>query len=273
MHLARSVLLASSASASSSTTTKKDGASTASTISFTSAETVTQVDGGAMPKGTIRTMISKLPEGAAFLKKLIRYAGGGGGSRGGSDSGGGKVGKCSKTTRSLIQWLLPRWSSEFGAFTLPHFMGWCNIPVIHNSYCSSVAKTAAEEEEGGGDSNSMIIDCIYHDRVAVPFSQGCLGTGYGLLQTLIVYTILLLGTPLFLCFQIFVAFVPSTAVILLKLFDSLQYSGNPQQNQKQLEDSTVEVYTYATSSEGTKAVIHMFVNGDPGIKCTAMLAA
>ena len=270
MHLARSVLLASSAST--STTTKKDGASTASTIYFTSAETVTQVDGGAMPKGTIRTMISKLPEGAAFLKKLIRYAGGGG-SRGGSDSGGGTGGKCSKTTRSLIQWLLPRWSSEFGAFTLPHFMGWCNIPVIHNSYCSSVAKTAAEEEEGGGDSNSMIIDCIYHDRVAVPFSQGCLGTGYGLLQTLIVYTILLIGTPLFLCFQIFVAFVPFTAVILLKLFDSLQYSGNTPQNQKQLEDSTVEVYTYATSSEGTKAVIHMFVNGDPGIKCTAMLAA
>jgi len=261
MYLARSVLLASSASSSPTTTTKKD----ASTIYFTSAETVTQVDGGALPKGTIRTMISKLPEGAAFVKNLIRYAGGGSG-----DSGGGTGGKCSKTTRSLIQWLLPRWSSEFGAFTLPHFMGWCNIPVIHNSYCSSVAKTA--EEEGGGDSNSMIIDCIYHDRVAIPYSQGCLVTGYGLLQTLIVYTILLIGTPFFLCFQIFVAFVPSLAVILLKLFDSLQYSGNTQQNQKQLEDATVEVYTYATSSEGTKAVIHMFVNGDPGIKCTAMLA-
>jgi short subunit dehydrogenase-like uncharacterized protein len=263
MYLARSVLLASSAS--SSPTTKKDDASTTSTIYFTSAETVTQVSGGTLPKGTIRTMISKLPEGAVFVKKLIRYAG-----DGSSGSGGGTGGKCWKTTRSLIQWLLPRWSSEFGAFTLPHFMGWCNIPVIHNSYCSSVAKTAEEE---GGDSNSMIIDCIYHDRVAVPFSQGCLGTGYGLLQTLIVYTFLLLGTPLFLCFQLFVAFVPSSAVILLKLFDSLQYSGNTQQNQKQLEDSTVEVYTYATSSEGTKAVIHMFVNGDPGIKCTAILAA
>lgn len=255
MHLARSVLLASSAASTTTSTTKDD----MSTIYFTSAETVTQVVGGTMPKGTIRTMITKLPEGATFVKKLIRYAG--------SGSEGG-------TIRSLIRWLLPRWSPEFGAFTLPHFMGWCNIPVIHNSYCSSVAKIAAEEDgEGGDNNNSMIIDCIYHDRVAVPYSQGYLSTGYGLLQTMIVYAILLIGTPWFLCLQIFVIFVPSSADILLKLFDSLQYSGNTKQNQKQLEDSTVEVYTYATSSEGTKAVIHMFVNGDPGIKCTAMLAA
>mmetsp|Transcript_47868 Transcript_47868/g.53585 ORF Transcript_47868/g.53585 Transcript_47868/m.53585 type:complete len:490 (+) Transcript_47868:195-1664(+) len=246
MHLARSVLLndhINDTTASASTSTKKDDDNNTSTSYLTSAETVTRVNGGTFPRGTIRTMISKLPEGAGFARNLIRYS-----------DGDNNNNERRKTIRSLLLWLLPRWSPEFGAFTLPHFMGWCNIPVVHNSLGS-------------------VIDCVYHDRIAVPYSRECLGTGYGLLQILCIYAILLMVIPWFLCFQIFVISVPTSADFLLKLFDSLQYRGNSPQNQKKLEDSTVEVWTYVTSSLGSKAKVHMFVNGDPGIKCTSMLAA
>jgi len=79
--------------------------------------------------------------------------------------------------------------------------------------------------------------------------------------------------PWFLCFQIFVIFVPSTASVVLKLFDSFQYRGNTQQNQRLLDESTVDVWTYVTSSSGSKAKVHVHVNGDAGIKATALFAA
>uniref|UniRef100_A0A7S4APY8 Saccharopine dehydrogenase NADP binding domain-containing protein n=1 Tax=Pseudo-nitzschia australis TaxID=44445 RepID=A0A7S4APY8_9STRA len=219
-----------------------DNKDTIDSVSLSSAETVVKVTGGAFPRGTIRTMISKFPDGAKFCSSLIRFA------------SSEQEGAHRNTTISLVRWLLPRWSPEYGAFTLPDFMGWCNIPVVFNSSPSS-------------------IDCTYHDRVAVPYSQGCPGTGYGLLQTVILYSFLLAMAPLFMCFQIVMALVPSTADLLLKLFDALQYRGNTQRNQKHLNDSTVDAWTYATSAlSGSQAQVHLHVNGDAGIKSTAVMA-
>ena len=224
------------------TGTNDDDKDTIDSVSLSSAETVVQVTGGAFPRGTIRTMISKFPDGAKFCSSLVRFA------------SSEQEGAHRNTTISLVRWLLPRWSPEYGAFTLPDFMGWCNIPVVFNSSPSS-------------------IDCTYHDRVAVPYSRGCPGTGYGLLQTVILYSFLLAMAPLFMFFQIVMALVPSTADLLLKLFDSLKYRGNTQRNQKHLNDSTVDVWTYATSAlSGTQARVHLHVNGDAGIKCTAVMA-
>eukprot|EP00536_Pseudo-nitzschia_multiseries_P004970 jgi/Psemu1/303015/fgenesh1_kg.89_\ len=146
-----------------------------------------------------------------------------------------------------------RWSPDVGAFTLPDFMGWCNIPVVCNS-CSS-------------------IDCTYHNRIATPYSQGCLWTGYGLLQTLIFYVFLLATAPIFLCFQTLLVLVPATSELILKVFDAFQYRGNTPQNQAMLENSTVDFWTYATSAlSGSQARVHLHINGDAGIKCTALLA-
>lgn len=210
-------------------------------LTLSSAETVVKLKGGTFPRGTIRTMILKSVEGADFCKNLVHFV-----------SSKRKDAQW-KAGLSLVRWLLPRWSPEFGAFTIPHFMGWCNIPVVHNS--------------------SSSIDCIYHDRMALPYTQGCLGTGYGLLQTLLLYSVFLAIAPFFLCFPIIAALIPSTAKFLLKLFDSLQYRGSTSRNQKHLEDSTVDVWTYATSaSSGSKARVHMHVEGDAGIMCTALLA-
>jgi len=206
-----------------------------------SLESVIEATSGAFPRGTIRTTISKLGDSASFCGKLIRFA-----------SSGKKIHW--KTTRALIEWLLPRWSSEYGAFTLPHFMGWCNIPVIYYSHDNA-------------------IDCTFHDRMAVPYSKDCLLTGYGLLQTLVTYLVLVGFGPFVLFFQILVALVPSISSALLKIFDSLQYRGNRANNQQVLEDAVTNAYNYATGSDGTKVAIHLRVKGDPGIKCTALLAA
>lgn len=206
---------------------------------ITSAESVVLAGGGVMPRGTIRTSITKLSDGAAFCGKLVRFA---------SDANVHK-----KTALALVRWLLPRWSPEFGAFTIPHFMGWCNIPVVYNSHASA-------------------INCTFHDRMALPNSQNCPMTGYGLLQTLVLYAILLVLSPWVLCFQIVVACIPSTADILLKFFDFVEYRGNRQNNQQQLDDTVTEIWNYVTSNSGSKATVHLIVKGDPGIKCTALLA-
>ena len=205
-----------------------------------SAESVVRVWGyGTFPRGTIRTVITKLSGGMSFPVELVRFA---------LDANDHR-----KTAFALVRWLLPRWSPEFGAFTIPHFMGWCNIPVVYNSHGS-------------------VIDCTFHDRMALPYSQNCPISGYGLMQTLLLYTILLVVSPWFLCIQIVAAFIPSTSKLLLRLFDSLEYRGNKQNNQQQLDDSVTEVWNYVTSNSGSKAIVHLKVKGDPGIKGTALLA-
>jgi len=210
-------------------------------ITISSAESVMYFEGGgAVPRGTIRTTISKLKGSAAFCGKLVRFA---------PDASVHR-----KTALALVRWLLPRWSPEYGAFTLPHFMGWCNIPVIYNSHGST-------------------IDCIFHDRMALSNSQNCPKTGYGLLQTVALYLVLLFISPWFLSFQIFVAFSPSTADLLLKLFDSLGYRGNRKNNQQKLDNAVTNCWNYVVSNSGSKATVHLRVKGDPGIKCTALLAA
>jgi short subunit dehydrogenase-like uncharacterized protein len=211
---------------------------------LTGVETVSQSTGGVMPRGTLRTSILMFSNGAAFFDKLVRFAS--------NHDGNGESGVHWKTIQALVLWLLPRWSPEFGAFTLPHFMGWCNIPVIYNSHAS-------------------FIDCTFHDRMAVPYCRDCPATGYGLLQTLVLYFVLLVMAPWFLCFQILVTLIPSTTDLMLKVFDSLQYRGNSQKNQQQLDDATTDVWNYVTSSSGSKATVHLHVKGDPGIKCTAAL--
>ncbi len=208
---------------------------------ITQFETVSYTSNGVFPRGTIRTTFAKLKESSSFASQLVRYAGSEG---------------CIhwNTAKALVRWLLPKWSPEYGAFTLPHFMGWCNIPVIYKSH-------------------DAFLECTFHDRYAISQSKGYPSTGYGLLQTIFVYLIMLATTLPFLCFQIVVTFIPSTADLLLKAFDSLQYRGNSEANQQLMDESTTDVLSYATSSSGTKATVSLRLKGDAGIKATATLAA
>merc|ERR1712238_432073 len=41
----------------------------------------------------------------------------------------------------------------------------------------------------------------------------------------------------------------------------------------QLDDTCTEFWNYVTSSSGSKATVHLRVQGDAGIRCTALLAA
>jgi len=200
------------------------------------------MDGGVMPRGTLRTMFAiLLKEYTVFVSSLVRYA-----------SGNGSIHW--KSALALVRWLLPKWSSEFGAFTFPHYMGWANIPVIHKSHGAS-------------------LNCIFHDRMALQNSQGCLRTGYGLVQTLVFYGGSLLFAPLYLAMLLIAIGMPAKGGdLLLRLFDSMQYRGHTGSNQKDLEAIPTELWNYSTSSKGSKATVHMYVQGDPGLVCTALLA-
>ena len=204
--------------------------------SLSSAEVVVRLKGGMMPRGTIRTTIEKMPHLIDFVESLVRYTP--------SDERW-------TTARSLIIWLLPRWSNEFGAFTVPHFMGWCNIPVVHNSFAGKIG--------------------VFNDRMALPMSEWW--TGYGFIQTVMIYAVLVVMAPISMLFQMLVVMVPSLSTLILKLFDLLQYRGNTDWSRKVLDRASVSCWTYVSTEYGDKATVHFFCQGDAGIKCTALLAA
>ncbi len=207
----------------------------------TNFETVSYTANGVFPRGTIRTTFLKMKESSSFFGKLVRYA----------DS---QDGIHWYTAMALSRWLLPKWSPEYGAFTLPHFMGWCNIPVIHKSH-------------------DAFLNCIFHDRFAIANSKGNPSNGYGLLQIIVVYLVMLVVAPPFVCLQIVIFFIPSIADRLLKYFDSLEYRGNSEENQDSINNSTSDIWAYATSSSGAKATVHLHIKGDAGIKATSILAS
>lgn len=202
---------------------------------ITSLENVCYTPNGVFPRGTIRTTISKLPELSTFVGSLVRYAG--------SD---GRIHW--RTAIALIRWLLPKWSPEFGTFTIPNYMGWCNIPVVYGSH-------------------NAYLKCTFHDRFAAPNCKD-----YYLSVIALLYFFLLAFAPVFVLLQIAVFFVPSTAQLLLKRFDSLDYRGNSKEKQNQMDAATTDVWSYAKSSSGSKATVHLHVEGDAGIKATGLLA-
>lgn len=205
-------------------------------------EVVTRISQMVIPRGTIRTTLAMIvKECTTFMSSLVRFASGNGSFHW-------------KSALALVRWLLPKWSSNIGCFTFPHYMGFANIPVIYKSHGAS-------------------LDCIFHDRMALQNSEDSMWTGYGLLQTSVFYFWCLVFTPWYLLVVMIAIVMPSfVGDLLLRLFDSFQYRGHTGTNQKELEAISTELWNYATSSKGSKATVHMYVQGDPGIACTALLA-
>ena len=236
-----------------STSTSNHKDSVAKSTTTYRAETVVRLQGGTAPRGTIRTSIAKMPTMLQFMQELVNYT---------------PPPERSRTAQSLLLWLLPKWSASLveseddrggGCFTLPHFMGWCNIPVVHHSFAGQLRS--------------------FNDRMVVPMlCSDRWYTGYGLIPILGLYSLFLLFVlPVMGCCSVLVVVFPSIAGLVLQLFDSIQYRGNTKNNRSALEGSTVDCTTtvMATDNSATSAaaVVRFFCRGDAGIICTALLAA
>ena len=81
-----------------------------------SAECVFELADGGAPRGTLLTVLTSMSP--SFVFGLMRFL---------------PPAERGATCLSLLLWLLPWWSAHVGAFTVPHFMGWCNTPVVHAS--------------------------------------------------------------------------------------------------------------------------------------------
>jgi len=200
------------------------------------AECVVHLEAGAgMPRGTIITMLTKAGSPISFAGGIVRFV-----------PPGERLYMCF----SLLLWLLPRWSPGVKAFTVPHFMGWCNTPVVHSS-CAA---------RRGGATAAL----RFQDRMLLPFSDR-LWTLHGLLPICAIYiTLLLAALP---------AAVPLAALAVPSFRDWVV--GLLQSSYSYPGDTTalVTVHTRATSTSG-KVVEGVFkCPGDPGIHCTALLIA
>ena len=130
------------------------------------AECVFELDGGGAPRGTLLTVLNLVSASPQFAVGVMSFL---------------PAAERLPTFLSLLRWLMPWWSAHVGAFTVPHFMGWCNTPVVHAS-CAALGS--------GG--------IRYQDRQILSRSPLSL---YGLIPLVLLYAmapLLLLGVPLIL---------------------------------------------------------------------------
>mmetsp|Transcript_35398 Transcript_35398/g.39153 ORF Transcript_35398/g.39153 Transcript_35398/m.39153 type:complete len:428 (-) Transcript_35398:5-1288(-) len=210
---------------------------------LTNVECVVSLEGmsAPAPRGTIRTVISKLSQAHLFGYSLIEF-------------GGKDMKDKLRTLLSLLVWLLPWYSTNAGSvFTMPHFMGWCNIPVVRRSFN---------------------ISGLVQDRMVLPGGRKWY-TGYGLLYVVIIYQFLLFFfLPLYAVLAISCILYPSFNDKILQLFDSCVYRARTFFTDDQLlNNAKTNVTTFVTSSDKKKAIVKFVCQGDPGIVCTALVAA
>lgn len=77
-----------------------------------SAECVFELHGGGAPRGTLLTVLTSISP--SFVSGLWSFL---------------PAAERLPAFLSLLLWLLPWYSAHVKAFTVPHFMGWCNTPV------------------------------------------------------------------------------------------------------------------------------------------------
>jgi short subunit dehydrogenase-like uncharacterized protein len=204
--------------------------------SLRTAECVFSISGGlggaGAPRGTLITMLTAAGRPLSFGLGLMRYA---------------PPQQRMPLLRSLLLWLLPWWSRGVGAFTVPHFMGWCNTPVVHASCAATPGRQANEMR--------------FSDRMLLPIPHPWWSL-WGLLPVLVVYIACILASPAIL---LLVAIPPVRRWALRSLEATYTYAGS--------EQAQVTVRTRVTGSGGEVASCTLTCPGDPGIRCTALLAA
>jgi hypothetical protein len=142
--------------------------------------------------------------------------------------------------RSLLGSAAIGWSPHVGAFTLCHFMAWCNVPIIHKAF--------------GADGPLR-----FQDRMALP-SKPSGWNLWHLLPILAIYAAFYALFPL-----IFVlASLPPARKYAEHFLATYSYAGNPK--------ASFLVKTRARSGKKS-AHVTFFCPGDPGIYATALMAA
>jgi len=204
------------------------------TDSVRSAECVFSLADGGAPRGTLITILSKAGKPISMMSGLFQFV---------------PAAERLSTAMSLFLWVLPWWSSQVNSFTIPHFMGWCNAPVVHASY----AAERSSKGEGG-----LV---YYQDRQLLPNSDRW-WAGRGLVLVCGVYMLVLALAPVIF---IAVAIPPVRSRLIRKLEQSYSYEGS--------ETSQVVVYTRVTGRSGARVDGKFVCPGDAGIHCTALLAA
>lgn len=180
------------------------------------------------PRGTMLTVCTKASAPLTFVRGWLKFV---------------PTSEHFSAARSLVFWLLPWWSAHVGAFTVPHFMGWCNTPVVHRS--------AAASGVGG---------FRFQDRQLLPFSDRWWSL-WGLLPMLGFYLSCLLLLP---AISIALAF-PPTGRFLARLIRSGGYSCDG------AASAGVSCSTRAVATSGAVADVRFVCPGDAGIQCTALL--
>lgn len=197
-----------------------------------SAECVFDLGGaGGAPRGTLLTVITSMSP--SFVGGMMRFL---------------PPAERGPTCLSLLLWLLPWWSTGVGAFTIPHFMGWCNTPVVHAS-CAALGTGGLRYQDrqllGGGGPLSL----------------------YGLLPVAFTYMIALaLALPFAVC-ALALALAPPLRRALAGVLVAAGYSYHGSR------EAVVKLHTRATAVGGGTATVTFVCPGDAGIHCTARLSA
>lgn len=246
-------------------------------------------DGGA-PRGTLLTTLALMHDVPAFLRGLLGYV---------------PPGQRLPLLASLLSCMLPRWSSLVHGFTLPHFMFWCNTPVVHASaacvgrppppvsvrLCRSAAAAAAATSTAAAATSTAAAPPTalttpttlrFRDAMLLPYCDRWF-TLWGLLP-LLAYASLLLFAPLA---WLLLAAPPLKRAAQRSLLGSYSYAGAKTARTvfrtrvvaaaatplPAYVRNTGAAYVRGASRGGARtARVDMVLPGDGGIFATALLA-
>lgn len=184
--------------------------------------------GGGMPAGTAKTAFALLsPKAfASFIRGWFAFTGG----RGGLDM--------------VKMALMPSWSPNFSAFTVPHFMAPMNIAVVHRSLAAQ-----------------GVSSFTFRDRQLLP-SSGSMRSLKGALHYLIgLFAMFVLGPAAAAAF-----WLPPVRRRIVAMLDARSYAGNA--------NASLTVTTTAVAkSQAARAVVRFAMAGDAGIFATAHLVS
>jgi len=203
-------------------------------------------EGGA-PRGTLLTTLTLMHDLAGFARGVSTFV---------------PRAQRRPMLTSLLACLLPRWSAHVGGFTMPHFMFWCNIPIVHASAaCVDIDATATT---GHGPA------LRFRDAMLLPHG-GRWFTLYGLLPLVAAYVgVALFSLPVWLL----LALPPLKRAAQRLLLGRYSYGGSRTATTRFCTRAVaVAPAAAASASTGTSsATVELQLPGDAGIYATALLA-
>ncbi len=215
-------------------------------------------DGGA-PRGTLLTTLTLMHDTVSFLRGLVGFV---------------PSEQRFKMLASLLCGVLPHWSRHVRAFTLPHFMCWCNVPIMHASAAciggavpgasagvagpSTTVPTAVRRSEAAASATTM----RFRDAMLLPYADRWLML-WGLLPLVLVYLALPLLAPLWLL----LAVPPVKRAARRLLLGSYSYAGSRAARTRFRTRAVA-----AVDGACPAAQVELVLPGDGGIYATALLA-